>query len=1319
MSKYGVLPSDPNLYALSVQNIVYQCTNRNFAARAYFFAVKRKSAHIGSTPNYLQELLIVSHLHTELPSFQMPKASPPTEEDVSSRVAFGPNVSGFDNHLYDRDIPSTKQAYITSIDPSLPASDASKAVQEARANVNNPSSQSIAAPRHLIEEAEEAAGSLHKDDPFKPYMPKTLRDTENNYLAARRKRGAAEIEAHRKEIEADRMKQRILERDLRLQGDRDIVQANGSGMKEAEKQEQGKVPISVVTAKEQRPRKRRRRWDVSAEEAAAMAKVDAAPTLDNNIPVGAVAVVDISPPDVGSVVTGQGVSNIILSKGESGTTEKKVISTGRRSRWDKTPMELDHAAKVGASSLPGTDGAGDVSMVGIGRLRANSMGFSKWQADIMMRNRPWTDEELDRILPGDGFEILEPPKGYNPVRAPRMIFRTVATTPSSAPQGPALYTMPVEGGMSKDALGIPAQMPEALRGIEMKPEDYRNFAKILDENAKDEGVSEEERKERKIMRLLLKIKNGNPSIRKSAMRQISDRAREFGPGPLFNQILPLLMSPTLEHQERHLYVKVIDKILYKLSDLIRPHVHKILVVIEPMLIDDDYYARVEGREIISNLAKAAGLATMISTMRPDIDHKDEFVRNTTARAFAVVSSALGIPSMIPFLRAVCKSRKAWEARHTGAKIVQQVAILMGVAVLPHLRELVNIVEAGLVDEQGKVRLISAFALAALAEASAPYGIESFDSVLKPLWQGIRHHKGKTLAAFLKAIGFIIPLMDEEYANYYAKEVNVILVREFKNPEEEMKSVVLKVVKQCVSCSGVQATYVRTEIVPEFFRCFWIRRMALDRRHFRSVVETTLAIAEKIGGRDIISLLTEDLKDGSDPYRKMVVETVEKITESLGLSDVDGPLEARLIDGLLFAFQAQENSKDSIGALRALCIVVTKLGTRAKPYMQRIIIMVKLRLNNKTAQVREFAADLISGIAPVMKACNEDTLISHMGTVLFEYLGEEFPDVLGSILRAMKSIVDVIGIDDMKPPINELLPRLTPILKNRHEKVQENCILLVGKIANKGAHFISPKEWMRICFELLELLKAPRKAIRKSAVSTFGHIAKAIGPSNVLTTLLNNLKVQERTQRVCTTVAIAIVAETCGPYTVLPSLMNEYRIPELHVQNGILKSLSFLFEYIRDMSKDYIYALTPILEDALIDRDLVHRQTACTAVGHLALGVHGLGVEDALVHLLNHVWPNIFETSPHVIRAVTFAIHGLTAALGPGQILLYLLQGLFHPAKKVREVYWRIYNMVHSFAQEGLVPFYPSLTTVDLQNENDEEPGDPDRYERKELWLHFP
>jgi len=55
-------------------------------------------------------------------------------------------------------------------------------------------------------------------------------------------------------------------------------------------------------------------------------------------------------------------------------------------------------------------------------------------------------------------------------------------------------------------------------------------------------LSLEEAKERKIMKLLLKIKNGTPPQRKSALRQLTDKARDLGAGPLFNQILPLLVG---------------------------------------------------------------------------------------------------------------------------------------------------------------------------------------------------------------------------------------------------------------------------------------------------------------------------------------------------------------------------------------------------------------------------------------------------------------------------------------------------------------------------------------------------------------------------------------------------------------------------------------------------------------------------------------------------------------------------------------------------------------------------------------------------------
>ncbi|XP_011494618.1 PREDICTED: splicing factor 3B subunit 1 isoform X2 [Ceratosolen solmsi marchali] len=971
----------------------------------------------------------------------------------------------------------------------------------------------------------------------------------------------------------------------------------------------------------------------------------------------------------------------------------------RRSRWDETPstqtpgsmtpqtpatpLTTPHQTSILTPS--GTTPTGPKAMGMATPTPGHLMSMTpeqlqayRWEREIDERNRPFSDDELDAMFP-PGYKVLQPPAGYVPIRTPARKLTATPTPIAGTPQG---FFIQQE---DKNAKLIDNQPKGNLPF--MKPEDAQYFDKLL-VDVDEESLSPEEQKERKIMKLLLKIKNGTPPMRKAALRQITDKAREFGAGPLFNQILPLLMSPTLEDQERHLLVKVIDRILYKLDDLVRPYVHKILVVIEPLLIDEDYYARVEGREIISNLAKAAGLATMISTMRPDIDNIDEYVRNTTARAFAVVASALGIPSLLPFLKAVCRSKKSWQARHTGIKIVQQIAILMGCAILPHLKSLVEIIEHGLVDEQQKVRTITALAIAALAEAATPYGIESFDSVLKPLWKGIRNHRGKGLAAFLKAIGYLIPLMDAEYANYYTREVMLILIREFQSPDEEMKKIVLKVVKQCCGTDGVEAQYIKDEILPHFFKHFWNHRMALDRRNYRQLVDTTVEIANKVGSSEIINRVVDDLKDENEQYRKMVMETIEKIMGNLGAADVDSRLEEQLIDGILYAFQ--EQTTEDVVMLNGFGTIVNTLGKRVKAYLPQICGTILWRLNNKSAKVRQQAADLISRIAIVMKTCQEEKLMGHLGVVLYEYLGEEYPEVLGSILGALKAIVNVIGMTKMTPPIKDLLPRLTPILKNRHEKVQENCIDLVGRIADRGPEYVSAREWMRICFELLELLKAHKKAIRRATVNTFGYIAKAIGPHDVLATLLNNLKVQERQNRVCTTVAIAIVAETCSPFTVLPALMNEYRVPELNVQNGVLKSLSFLFEYIGEMGKDYIYAVSPLLEDALMDRDLVHRQTACAAIKHMALGVHGFGCEDALIHLLNYVWPNVFETSPHLVQAFMDAVDGLRVSLGPIKILQYALQGLFHPARKVRDVYWKIYNSLYIGGQDALVAGYPRI-----------------------------
>ncbi|VDO96091.1 unnamed protein product [Soboliphyme baturini] len=119
-------------------------------------------------------------------------------------------------------------------------------------------------------------------------------------------------------------------------------------------------------------------------------------------------------------------------------------------------------------------------------------------------------------------------------------------------------------------------------------------------------------------------------------------------------------------------------------------------------------------------------------------------------------------------------------------------------------------------------------------------------------------------------------------------------------------------------------------------------------------------------------------------------------------------------------------------------------------------------------------------------------------------------------------------------------------------------------------------------------------------------------------------------------------------------------------------------------------LVNVLNVYLFLRDLVHRQIAMDAVAHMALGVCGFSCEDALIHLLNYVWPNVFETSPHVIQRFIFACEGMRVSLGPCRVMQYCLQGLFHPARKVRDPYWKVYNNLYIGNQDALVAFYPRV-----------------------------
>lgn len=93
----------------------------------------------------------------------------------------------------------------------------------------------------------------------------------------------------------------------------------------------------------------------------------------------------------------------------------------------------------------------------------------KWEREIEARNRPLSDEELDAMMPAEGYKILEPPAGYAPIRTPA---RKLMSTPT--PLGTPGYHIPEE------SRGQQFDVPTELEGLpELKPEDHQYFGKLL------------------------------------------------------------------------------------------------------------------------------------------------------------------------------------------------------------------------------------------------------------------------------------------------------------------------------------------------------------------------------------------------------------------------------------------------------------------------------------------------------------------------------------------------------------------------------------------------------------------------------------------------------------------------------------------------------------------------------------------------------------------------------------------------------------------------------------------------------------------------
>ncbi|MCH0629130.1 hypothetical protein JNB11_04040 [Kocuria palustris] len=926
-------------------------------------------------------------------------------------------------------------------------------------------------------------------------------------------------------------------------------------------------------------------------------------------------------------------------------------------------------------------------------LKHHSESKTSSDVEVTSRRRPWR-WDVD-------------PAQYELRKQQELGIKRINETPQPS-QTVDLYKPAETAKIEDNQLALPEP---PIEGLELfSHDDAITFEPLLQlKTIPDSELTKAESARLEALMALLRIKNGTQSLRKRSMRQLNSVVKRQGPSIILPATISIFEHANLGDHEKHLLMKVISRVMYISSKDVTPWTAEIVHSLGPMLLEDDFTVRMEAQDVLAHLTKVVGLPVMISSLRPDLDHSSEYTRNVTAKVFAVVANTIGLVSIMPFLRAVLRS-KIWTTRHTGVKIIQNLAVNLGGGnggtILPFLDQIVDVLKPAISDENIKVSRSLAITIARLAENVRPFGFDSFEPIIVLIWEGLREHRGGTLAAFISALGAIVPLAchnlrDREYANYYTKELLKVMTREFSTSNEEIKRTILKLLGTLPLTRELLGKQYKENLFIPFVKNFWTRRTATDSQNIvRMVSDATSELAHRLDPPGMFKLIAQFMRDKNELMRRMCVEATCKFVLNYpkDLIEFDAQLEYQLIDGMVFAFQEQRDTQAIY--MTGFAALVNALGKRVKPHIDQIVSVVLYNLLGDQFNVRQQAASIINKIAPVINTCcDTPDMMYKLILVLFELLGDVNPEVLASIIDAIYGCLNALGSDALKnlksPLVNEILPTLTPILKNRHESVQESCVKLVGLIASKQPETINTKEWMRVCFELLDLLKLNKKRIRIAANGTFGSIARTIGPSDVLVMLLNNLRVQERQFRVCTAVAIGIVADTCSPFTVLPAIMNEYRIPDKNVQNGVLKAVSFMIEYLPgNVTKDYVLSLVPLLEHALVDSDQVHRQTAAAVIRHMALNC--IGTTDAnyievFVHFINLVLPNIFETSPHVIIRIIEALDALRCVVGNGTYLNYIWAGLFHPATKVRQPYWQLYNVAYVQNSDAMVPFYPMET----------------------------
>lgn len=923
-----------------------------------------------------------------------------------------------------------------------------------------------------------------------------------------------------------------------------------------------------------------------------------------------------------------------------------------------------------------------------------------------LENKRLTAEYLDSILPTEYFTLVPVPADYNPAPPDEPNFYEQALKMMDASMF-ANPTADVDANGKTVTYDIPDNLGDGMPA--MKPEDAAVFVELLKFHNVG-NIPDESLPSYLLMKNLFKIKNGDVNQRRAGTRFLLEKCRVLGSNFILQRMFYVWRANIMTLQEKHYYIDFTKALIARLGRVVRSSTKEVVHMMESLLSAQEQITREDGKQVLILLTRVVGFPSVLEAIKVDFAHEENVVRRHTAKAVAIACYAAGTAEVMPALSDLSYAPSAF-ARQTVVRALGEMASLLGHAIIGALGDMVPMLER-LVRDEKRVRRDAAAAIASIAEAVAPYGIEELAPLVDVVTDACTKGMGSSASPFLNAFGALVPLMAPYDAQARTSAMMPTLVSQFSTPEDEYRRVLLRVVQKCVSADGVPADFIRGVIMEPFFEGFWrVRRVAADRKTAGVLIETTVAIAKKLGSVEILRKLVPEMKDENELYQRMVINAVRLVVQAAGTAAVPESLLAFLLDGAVAAVRQDERGTNLV-VMDGLAVVCNSLGPRLKPYLKQIFDLINRRRESPESTMRAQAAELTALVAHTVMLAEGTVFLQDVGRSLYERLEDDDANALSSNLKATRAILKELGAQRYKPSVRELLRKLTFVIKNRFSTVQQNTIALIEDIATNYDNDVEAIHLHELATKgLFPLLDAERRETRRACARTFGVIAQKIRPFAIILELVDNFSQDKRKIRICTAVALGSIAKACGPLTVIPYLLNEYKLSEgkqvaVIVQHAVLKAIRYVFECTGSTGKDYVYAFIPLMERALTETSLQMRRMAveaCTAIMH-AISCED-GFEGVATHLLNFIHPNIVELlsknepkiSEERLKMVSAVVSYYEAArliLGSGRMLQYLLQGLFHPARKVRDIYRRTYNMVYIASPESMVPYYPRVDNDD-------------------------